>query len=311
MTSTLAPPAGTVAAGPAARRASGATRLRTATAPYVAQGALLAFAVLLLGIVAQLVLVSPLQHRAAQAAGFAALRQSLALGTVPVSQRTSNGGLIGPGTPMLLLDIPELGMHDQVVFEGTDADVLAKGPGHRRDTMLPGQAGVSVLMGRAAAYGGPFRDLTKLVPGDLFKVTTGQGTFSYKVLDFRTAGQQSPPLPGPGQSRLVLVTATGTPYLPAHVLRMDADLVGKTVATPTPVIASDSIPADEQPLAGGAPRWWELILWLQALIVGSVGAVWCWIRWGKHQTWIVFVPVLGAVGLQVAMQVTRLLPNLL
>ena len=36
------------------------------------------------------------------------------------------------------------------------------GPGHQRNTVLPGQEGTSVLMGRAATYGRPFADLTEL-----------------------------------------------------------------------------------------------------------------------------------------------------
>jgi hypothetical protein len=166
-------------------------------------------------------------------------------------------------------------------------------------------------MGRAAAYGGPFGGLDRLRPGDTLKVTTGQGVFRYTVRDSRRAGQPAPPLPAVGQGRLVLVTASGPAFLPEHVLRVDADLAGKPADTPPAFIAADSIPAEEQPMAGGAPHWFALVLWLQALALASVAAVWCWFRWGRHQTWIVFTPLVGVVGLQVAGQVTRLLPNLL
>jgi hypothetical protein len=77
------------------------------------------------------------------------------------------------------------------------------------------------------------------------------------------------------------------------------------------VVVGNSVPADEDPMAGATPTWWELVLWMQALALVSVAAVWCWHRWGRQQTWIVFTLVIGAVGLQVAEQVTRLLPNLL
>ncbi|MFD1273890.1 sortase domain-bontaining protein [Streptomyces kaempferi] len=71
-----------------------------------------------------------------------------------MAQTDQQGDLLAPGTPVALIDIPAAHLH-QVVLEGTDSGVLTDGPGHRRDTPLPGQSGTSVLMGRAAAYGGP------------------------------------------------------------------------------------------------------------------------------------------------------------
>ena len=64
-------------------------------------------------------------------------------------------------------------------------------------------------------------------------------------------------------------------------------------------------------MGNDASTIWALILWLQALIAVVVGAVWSWMRWGRHQTWIVFGPASLAVGFAVAAQITRLLPNLL
>jgi LPXTG-site transpeptidase (sortase) family protein len=278
--------------------------------PYVARGALLTLSVLLLGVCAQMILLSPLQHRAAQTAGFDRLRGELAAGTVPVSQTDQSGRLLAPGTPLMLLEIPKLQVRE-VVFEGTDSDVLAKGPGHRRDTLLPGQAGIGVIMGRAAAYGGPFGRLDELVPGDTFRITTGQGRFTFRVLDLRRAGDPAPAAPASGKGRVVLMTATGTPYLPRGVLRLDADLVGDAADTPAMRIVPESLPPSELPLRGGSLTWWELVLWLQALAVASVAAVWSWFRWGRRQTWVVFTALVGSLGLQLAEQLTRLLPNLL
>lgn len=285
-------------------------RKRRAAAPYVLGGALVTVSVLLLGICAQLVLLSPLQHRAAQSAGFDRLRGELAAGTVAVSQTDLKGRLVAPGTPLMLLEIPELHVRE-VAFEGTGSDVLAKGPAHRRDTVLPGQAGTAVIMGRATAYGGPFGRLDELVPGDTFRITTGQGRFTFRVLGLRYAGDRAPAAPAAGKGRVVLMTATGAPYLPAGVLRVDADLVGDAADTPALRIAPQSLPSSELPLRGSPIVWWELLLWLQALAATSVAAVWAWFRWGRRQTWIVSVGPIGAVGLEVAEQITRLLPNLL
>ncbi|MFI5754571.1 sortase [Streptomyces sp. NPDC051569] len=302
-----APPPTTAGPGPAPE--TGKTPPPTAVR-QIARGALLALAVLLLGLVTNLVLVSGLQHRSAQQAGFDALRAGLAEGIASVGQTDQQGRLLAPGTPVALLEIPALHLRE-VVFEGTASDILADGPGHRRDTPLPGQAGTSVLMGRAAAYGGPFGELRDLTPGTKFSVTTGQGRHTYRVLGPRRAGDPSPPPPAAAGGRLVLVTAVGASYLPGGVLRVDADLVSKTADTPTAVIRPGSLPEDEQPMGTSSATPWELVLWLQALLAVAVAAVWAWHRWGRHQTWIVFLPVTAAVGFQVADQVTMLLPNLL
>ncbi|MFI1768663.1 sortase [Streptomyces sp. NPDC020800] len=292
---------------PAASR----TRVRGVTAVrHLARGGLLSLAALLLGVTAQLLLVSGIQQHSAQHAAFDELRAQLALGTAPVSQTDLDGRLLAPGTPVALIDVPRLSL-SQVVLEGTDSAVLTDGPGHRRDTPMPGQSGTSVLMGRAAAYGGPFGRLDRLAQGDTFTVTTGQGRARYQVIDVRRAGDPAPVPPAAGKSRLVLVTAAGTRFMPSGVLRVDADLVSGPFQTPAAVIRSGTLPESEQPLARPSGVPWPLVLWLQALLLAAVAAVWTWHRWGRHQTWIVFVPVVAVLGLQVATRTTELLPNLL
>ncbi|MFB7738566.1 sortase [Streptomyces sp. NPDC056112] len=287
------------------------TRVRSVPAVrHIARGALLSLAALLLGITVQLLFLSGVQERAAQHTAYDELRNALALGTAPVSQTDQQGRLLAPGTPVALIDIPSLRVR-QVVLEGTDSAVMADGPGHRRDTPMPGQAGTSVLMGRAAAYGGPFERLADLAEGDRFTVTTGQGAAKYQVVGVRRAGDPAPAPLASGQGRLVLATATGPSYMPGGILRVDADLVSAPFETPAAVIRSGTLPESEQPLARPAGVPWPLVMWLQALLVAAVAAVWTWHRWGRHQTWIVFAPVVAVLGLQVATRTTELLPNLM
>ncbi|MFJ2019955.1 MULTISPECIES: sortase domain-containing protein [Streptomyces] len=300
----------TVAVQTTPRRALPGTPARSVPAVrHLARGALLSLAALLLGITAQLLFLSGVQERAAQHTAYDELRSALALGTAPVSQTDQQGRLLAPGSPVALIDIPSLQVR-QVVLEGTDSAVLTDGPGHRRDTPMPGQAGTSVLMGRAAAYGGPFGRLADLADGDTFKVTTGQGKATYRVIGVRRAGDPAPAAVAPGKGRLVLVTATGPRYMADGVLRVDAELVSETFQTPAAVIRPGTLPEAEQPLARPAGVPWPLVMWLQALLVASVAAVWTWHRWGRHQTWIVFAPAVAVLGLQVATRTTELLPNL-
>ncbi len=176
---------------------------------------------------------------------------------------------------------------------------------------MPGQAGTSVLMGRAAAYGGPFGGLAGLAQGDTVTVTTGQGRATYRILGVRRAGDPAPAAVAAGKGRLVLVTATGPRYMPGGILRVDADLISAPFQTPAAVIRPGTLPESEQPLARPSGVPWPLVMWLQALLAAAVAAVWCRHRWGRHQTWIVFAPLVAVLGLQVATRTTELLPNLL
>ncbi|MEU6539278.1 sortase [Streptomyces sp. NPDC047000] len=286
-------------------RVHGVTAVR-----HLARGALLSLAALLLGVTAQLLLVSGIQEHNAQHSAYDELRNRLALGTAPVAQTGLDGSLLAPGSPVALIEVPKLGM-SQVVLEGTDSAVLTGGPGHRRDTPMPGQTGTSVLMGRAAAYGGPFGGLARLAEGDTFTVTTGQGRARYRVADVRRAGDPAPAALAAGSGRVVLVTATGPRFMPAGVLRVDAELVSAPFQTPAAVIRPGTLPDAEEPLARPSGVPWPLVMWLQALLAAAVAAVWTWHRWGRHQTWLVFAPVVAVLGLQVATGATELLPNLL
>jgi LPXTG-site transpeptidase (sortase) family protein len=275
----------------------------------LARGALLMVVVLSLSLFVQLVFVSSLQQSSSQERAFDRFRADLAAGVAPVGPADSSGVELALGTPVAYVEIPEIGVR-QVVVEGTTSGALLAGPGHRRDTPLPGQVGTSVLLGRRAAYGGPFAEIRKLEPGDLVRVTTGQGEFEYEVLGVRFEGDPVPAPVASGSSRLVLATADGRPFLPDGVVRVDADLVGTAVGGPPRSVTAATLPDSEQAMGTDTSMLWALLLWLQALIMLSVAAVWAWHRWGRAQAWVVFVPALLLVGLAAAGQVARLLPNL-
>jgi LPXTG-site transpeptidase (sortase) family protein len=261
-------------------------------------------------LVVHLVLISGLEHRSAQQRSSDRFRYELAQGTAPVAQTEQSGKLVELGAPVALLEIPSLHVRE-VVGEGTTGTVLMDGPGHRRDTPLPGQSGTSVILGRAAAYGGPFKHLHQLQPGATITVTTGQGVSKFSVIDKREGGDPAPPPVTSGRGRLVLVTATGLPYVPGGVLRVDADLDTQTFPTPASVIPSGSLPSSEAPLGNDTSTLWALVLWLEALVLVVVAIVWSWNRWGRHQTWIVLAPLAVLISLYVVNEFMRLLPNLL
>ncbi|MFE6978770.1 sortase [Streptomyces sp. NPDC057682] len=275
----------------------------------LAGAALCVLAAVLLGFAANLTVVGHLQHARDQRTAYDELRRQLALGTAPVGQRTFDGRLLAPGAPVALLRIPALGLRE-VVGEGTTSGILMSGPGHRRDTPLPGQAGTSVVMGRQWGYGSPFHALGTLRAGAVVEVTTGQGKAVYRTLGVRRSGDRLP-APAGARGRLTLVTASGSPYTPAGVLYVDAELTTPVQPSPPRSVRLGWTGPAEEALGGESGAWLAVFLWSQALLVAALLAVWLHRVWGVWQTWISAGPVLIALGLAVSGAVTRLLPNLL
>ncbi|WP_069465503.1 sortase [Actinacidiphila rubida] len=303
----------------AAAPAAGPDRPPTAPAGpgvRVAATALSILAALLLGFVADVGVLSDVRHTRDRQVDYATLRGDLANGTAPVGPSAPGTAAdAGPGVKPFtsgaligVLSIPSLHVRE-VVHEGTTSRILARGPGHRRDTPLPGQAGVSVIMGRQATYGGPFRRLHELRAGQTFTVTTGQGTARYRVLGVRRGGDPQPSPLAAGAGRLTLITADGTPFMPRGILRVDADLVSTAQPASAPAVASGALPADEKPMAVQGDGWLPLVLWGQALVLAAAALTWAHLRWGRPHTWVVGVPLLALLGLLVADDVALLLPN--
>jgi sortase A len=265
----------------------------------------------LLGFAAWFTLGSQLYYDRVQHDGYANFRSELALATAPTgpTDPANPRHLLAAGSPVAVLRIPQIGL-SAVVLEGTGGEVLEGGPGHLRDTPLPGQYGYSEIMGHRAAYGGPFGRISLLVPGDRFSVVTGQGVSYYKVLDVRRAGDTVPPI-GNSAGRLILATADGQPFVPSGVIRVDAQLTSAPQGTPPMPITPKDLSPSENALGTDTRAWLPLVLWGGGLVLAAIGLSWADTLWNRWQTWIVAVPLLGFLGVEVADQVTVLLPNLM
>ena len=266
-------------------------------------------AVMLLTFVAELALIGPIRHAREQQVRYDEFRVQLANATAPTGQLDFEGNPVRAGAPVAVLAVPSLGL-TEVVLEGTTSGVLMSGVGHRRDTPLPGQQGVAIIVGRQSAYGGPFADLGQLSRGAQIAVTTAQGSSMYEVTGARLAGDQAY-APAPDAAQLTLISAFGRAYAAEQVLRVDAKLVTEASPSPDRPIGAGSLSAAELPLAGDKGVLVPLLLWSQLLLV--VSGVLAWVRsiWSFWPTWIVGVPLLGGVGLQVSHLLAQILPNLL
>jgi sortase (surface protein transpeptidase) len=236
-------------------------------------------------------------------------RYALANATAPVGQVDQNDRILLAGTPVALIEIPKIGM-TAVVVEGTSPEAMLSGPGHRRDTPLPGQLGNSVVFGRQFTYGGTFAHIGSLAKGDKFSVVTGQGEHAYVVDRVRYTGDPIPTFSETG-SFLTLVSASGIPLMPSSVVRVDAHLTSPVAETPAQMFSVETLPESELAMYGDADAWG--LLALEFLVMGILFIVfWLSARfWGSRQTWIVAVPVALVFAIATSVQASFLLPNLL
>jgi LPXTG-site transpeptidase (sortase) family protein len=250
----------------------------------------------LLGLAFFLYGLSGVQEARSQTTLYTQLQNELAAGTAPTGSTT-------PGSPVAVLNIPSIGLNDVVVVEGTSPENLTLGPGHLRNTPLPGQTGTSVIYGRRATFGAPFASLGSLHRGDIIRVTTGQGTSSYEVVAF---GSSSRTVEDPSASRLLLVTAASA-AVPTYYNYVDADMISKAKSGPGILSA---IYSDETALSGDGGALVLTTLWAIALALISGAATVAALRWSAPLAYLCAAPVVLAILWNLYENLAALLPNL-
>ncbi|GAA2525095.1 sortase [Rarobacter incanus] len=268
-------------------------------------------AVFVVTVVVQIAVISPLQYHRDQHVAFNDLRAALASGTAPVGQITSDDVPLASGTPLGTISIPAIGVSSAVFLSGTSAEVLQHGAGHRRDTVLPGQSGASVIMGRQAAFGGIFKKLAALTEGATITTVTGQGTSTYTVTGIRRGGDPLPAVLPSGAGRLTLVSATGIPYFPADVIRVDAELTTAPFPTGASIISAPLLEPQEQAFAGSTEGTAWVVILLSVWAAVFAGILWLSRWWGVGQTFIVGLPTFAVVTALLTQAVFACLPNLI
>lgn len=87
------------------------------------------------------------------------------------------------------LTIPAIDV-DWMVIVGTDSKELKRGPGLWRHGVVPGMPGNATIAGHRTTYGGPFRRLNDLRPGD--RITVEVPGRPAAVFEVRGSGQVAP-----------------------------------------------------------------------------------------------------------------------
>ncbi|WP_377271835.1 class E sortase [Peterkaempfera sp. SMS 1(5)a] len=280
-------------------RPSGPGAARPAPRPVLAAvgAAVTLLGVLAFGFAVYVPAFSGIQEAHSQAAFYRTLRHQLEEGVAPI-------GPTAYGAPVAAVDIPAIGLHNAVVVEGTTSRDLMRGPGHRSDTPLPGQQGVSVLYGRRVTYGGPFGRLPALRAGDRITVTTGQGRATYTVNAF---GDGSHPIADTVHpDRLVLVTADSG-WAPDRYLLVGATLDGRPQPDPGGRYGYRDA---EHPLAHDQDALAPLQLWALGLCAAAALATFAVLRWHRWTGLLCSLPVLVALTWCVYENAAALLPNL-
>lgn len=255
--------------------------------------------------VSQMLLFGMLSHTRSQAILYGEFREQMAAATAPT------GGVIVPGKPVSLVTIPAIGIQE-VVVEGTSAGELLKGPGHMRSSVLPGQAGTSVLMGRARSYGAPFSNISLLRTGHAIHTMTGQGPATYRVDGVRRAGQPLPQDLGAGAGRLTLVSGyTGSrvdSLAPHEIVYVDATLISKAYDAPPNAIRA--VAASELAMARDTSILPSLALSMGGLAVALAVVLLARERVRDEVIWIVGAPTVTALAWASGDGLMHLLPNL-
>lgn len=284
---------------PTVQRAQRATKR---DALLVAAQGMTIFGLVIASFVGYLVGLSALEHGRAQRSLRTNFHRDLDFGNAWI------GGQIPEGAPVAEVAIEKIGVHE-IVAEGTSGALLRSGPGHLRTSPLPGQRGNVVIAGRRVSYGGPFRHLDQLHPGDLIVMTTGQGRSTYRVTRVAEVAKHAPDaIDDFGDDRLTLLTST--PALAAS-RRLVVTAALRTAPQAVRAAHATDVRTEELGLNSDHSTTYALLMWAQVLLVASLGTAWLRHRWSRWPTYLVALPILALLALLMFDNLGPVLPSTL
>lgn len=214
------------------------------------------------------------------------LASDLINGLAPVSNP------IVTGTPVGLIEIPARDIRT-VIIEGTRARELSKAAGHLVGSALPGQPGVSAVLGRSRNHGAEFANLDQVKVGDDIIVTTGQGVHTYEAIDITVRSPRD----------MAAFQGEGHMLILATVVNGDDRLVVRASLTSPVYPAGEAVDhrtsVEELGLTGEASSWSSLALW--SLLAAIVALAYPLIlrQVGRRVAWMIVVPVMMWILIEV------------
>ena len=214
------------------------------------------------------------------------------------------------GAAVAVIKIPKIGV-EQAVVEGTGVGDLRKGPGHYRNTPLPGQPGNAAIAGHRTTYGAPFNRIDELAPGDPILVSTLQGNFKYVVSEapFPVSPSKNDVLFNKDDNRLTLTTCHPK-YSAAKRLIVVAKLAPNETPAPAAKVASApkaKIVADAS-TGGDAGAVFPALFWAALCGLAYGAMVLLSRRWVRRAALLLGTPVVLALLFPFFEQLSRLLP---
>jgi sortase A len=103
-----------------------------------------------------------------------------------------------------------------VVVQGTDTASLEKGPGHYRNTPIPGQPGTVAIAGHRTTYLAPFRHIDEIQDGDAIRIEMPYAAFTYSVEKHEVVDPSDVGIIKPVSYPRLVLTACHPPYSAAH-----------------------------------------------------------------------------------------------
>ena len=242
--------------------------------------------------------MGPIVHDRAATALEQRLSSDLLNGVAPVSNP------IAVGTPIGLVEVSNRNIR-AVVVEGSKAEQLAQASGHLIGSALPGQPGVSAILGRSQTYGAEFKNLDQLKVGDEVIVTTGQGVHTYEVIDTTVrSARDTAAFQGEGH---MLIMATVVDSSDRLVVR--ASLTSPVF--PAGQVIDHQTTIDELGLAGDSSSWSGLALWMLLAALLAAGFPIIVNQVGRRVSWLVVSPVAMWVTFEVWTAISLMSPSAL
>lgn len=151
------------------------------------------------------------------------------------------------------VEIPKIGV-DQPMFEGTDLDVLARGPGHWAGTAMPGDNGNAVVAGHRVTHTHPFLDIDQLQPGDQVIFTTAEGRFVYAVTASFVVTPDATWIANPTPGPTMTLFACHPKHQKTHRYVVTGNLVAAQRTAPPPPPPPQPAPAPPAPAPPAPPQ---------------------------------------------------------
>jgi sortase A len=230
--------------------------------------------------------LSPFIHARQSAMLEEKLASDLLNGLAPVSNP------IAVGEPIALIEVESRDLR-AVVVEGSTARELSKASGHLIGSALPGQPGVSAVLGRSRNHGAEFANLDRVAVGDEITAITGQGVHTYKVIDVTTrSSRDMAAFQGEGH---MLILSTMLDDSDRLVVR--ASLTSSVF--PAGESANHTTTTEELGIRGDTGSWGAAARWLFLAALVAVLAPFILAQVGRRVGWMIVVPIVMWIVVEV------------